>query len=202
MLWASFLILTVGQVLIPGPTASLVISSGLRNGFKSCLKIIPGILLGDIFLMVASYILISTLTTHMVLLNNYIALLGGAFLVFLGCKSLLTIKKECASKENVSFAEARLLSGFLITTLNPKSFVFFVTVLPLFTVDSGSFLMQYAFLCVIFLSVSIATDLLYAYLASSLGKRASYKAQKAMLTTTGLILVFTGFYFLALFVEF
>ncbi len=202
MLWASFLLLTFGQVLSPGPTASLLIFSGLRNGFKSCLKIIPGIFLGDIFLMITSYFLISTLTTYMAFLNSYITLLGGAFLVFLGSKSLLKIKKEFTSKENTPFEEASLLNGFLITALNPKGFIFFVTVLPLFTVNSDSFLMQYAALCAIFLSVSVATDLLYAYLASSLGKRVSYKAQEVMLITTGLILILTGFYFLALFIGF
>lgn len=202
MIWASFFILTVGQVLSPGPTASLVILSGLRNGFKSCLKLIPGIFLGDIFLMVASYFFISTLTTHMAFLNNYITLLGGGFLIFLGCKSLLKIKKERVKKENTSFEEASLLSGFLITALNPKGFVFFVTVLPLFIVESGSFLIQYVVLCAIFLSVSIATDLLYAYLASSLGKRVRHTTQKAMLIITSLILICTGFYFLALFLGF
>lgn len=202
MLLASFLILTVGQALSPGPTASLVIFSGLRNGFKSCLKLIPGIFLGDISLMVASYFLISTLTTHMAFLNNYITLLGGGFLIFLGCKSLLSIEKKRTSKESTIFAEASLSSGFLITALNPKGFIFFATVLPLFIVESGSFLIQYVVLCAIFLSVSVATDLLYAYLASSLGKRVSYTIQKAMLSITGLILIFTGLYFLVLFLGF
>ncbi|WP_144982133.1 LysE family translocator [Halomonas sp. C22] len=200
MLWASFLILTIGQVLSPGPTASLVIFSGLQNGFKSCLKIIPGIFLGDFFLMAISYFLIYSLTNHMTFINKYITLLGGGFLLLIGIKSLLELKKTHIREQKAHFEGSGFLNGFLITSLNPKGFIFFATVLPLFIVDNGSFLIQYMILCSIFLSISVSTDLLYAYLASCLGKKMPYTVQKAMLVATGLILLLTGIYFLTIFI--
>ncbi len=126
---------TLGMVS-PGPDFALVMQSSLVYSRRTLLWIAIG-LGGGVALHVTYCLLgIGLIISQSILLYNGIKIAGGLYLVYLGCKALLSRapKQEpsvTGEKSRVikTLSPARgLLTGFLCNALNPKATVFFLAV--------------------------------------------------------------------------
>lgn len=124
-------------VMSPGPDFAMVMRNSLVYSRRTGIMAAIGLGLGILLHVTYSLLGIGLIISQSVVLFNAIKLLGAAYLIYVGVKSLLS-KKDAASgseseennlqKDLPSLAAIRL--GFLTNALNPKATLFF---LALFT---------------------------------------------------------------------
>ncbi len=115
-------------VLLPGPDTLVVVRNLVRGGRPVAARTVLGVLSGLTVWVITAVLGLSAVlhASH----DAYVGLriVGAAYLVFLGIKSL-------RSRDDKAISPRRLLgtgftAGLLTDLLNPKVGVFFVTVLP------------------------------------------------------------------------
>lgn len=172
-LLAAFALTEFFLSLTPGPAVLLVVSQGMRNGFKASLKGTAGILTGNVIYFALSALGLSALLMASATLFNIIKWMGAAYLVFLGLKMLFAkYQPQSANRDALTRGRSvRLISQGLITQLsNPKAIIFFSALLPQFLVSGDNMLEQFIVLGMI--SIAVEFPVLAAYgLAADRGSR-------------------------------
>ncbi len=167
-LWLAFAAASAVMLLIPGPTSLLVVSYALGHGARSAAATAAGVVAGDFVAMTLSLIGVGALLATSAELFTLLKWVGAGYLVWLGIKLWRT---EPAMEANLSINHGRIFAhAFIVTTLNPKSIVFFVAFLPQFVDPSLPFLPQTIVLETTFLVLSATNALTYAFAASSARK--------------------------------
>ena len=102
---------------------------------------------------------------------------GGAYLVFLGVQAWRASFKRVGEDDDWMLGPARRFTegsafrqGFVTNVLNPKLVVFFISVLPSFASDDGSFFAQVMVLTVVFEALSLVWLLGYGYAVARVGE--------------------------------
>jgi threonine/homoserine/homoserine lactone efflux protein len=165
--------------LTPGPAVLLVVSQGVRTGFKSSQKGIAGILTGNAIYFVLSALGLGALLMSSANLFQVIKWAGAAYLVFIGLKMLFA--KRAAASVGYLAIEAkpsmRLFSEGLVTQLsNPKAIVFFSALLPQFLSPNGGVFEQFAILGIASLAIELCVLLTYGW-AAARGSRLIFKGR-------------------------
>lgn len=192
----TFILLTAVQTASPGPVVSLLVSTGLRDGRNAALAIIPGVLLGDLLLIIVAFAMTTALAEISSALLDFIKLAGGAYLVYLGAKTLQSSRhiyiftmQHCNKKV--------IRQGFFASTLNPKGILFFVTFLPQFITTGLPYNIQFAILGATFLAVGLITDTLYAITAAYGSRFLTLNVRRGFVVVAGVSLLGTGIFVLA-----
>ena len=110
----------------PGPTNTLLASSGVRAGFKKSLLLIPAEAFGYLIAITFWGILIEKIAIHFPLLPAVLKLCSAAYLLILAFKLWKSSLQE-ASLTLVPILKREL---FLATLLNPKAVLFATAVFP------------------------------------------------------------------------
>ncbi len=164
---AFFLALLV-WVIIPGPAIFAIVGRSLTTDLKSALKLIVGILLGDIFYISIALFGLAAIGQILGDLFFVIRMMGAFYLVFLGLRLWF---KDSKFKHSVSTDEKSdryksFLAGFSITLGNPKAILFHLGFLPTFF-DLTAISVWDAFLIVLLFMTVLGSSLtIYAYAAS------------------------------------
>ena len=126
--------------LTPGPAVFLVVSQGIRVGFRAGLLGTAGILGGNVVYFALSAAGLGALLIASAKLFQIIKWLGVVYLLAFGLKMLLFTNKASA-ETNQATASKRSLALFsqgLATQLsNPRAIVFFTALLPQFISGTG-----------------------------------------------------------------
>ena len=165
---ATFFLALLIWVIIPGPAIFAIVGRSLTTGLKSALKLIAGILLGDIFYM--SIVLFGMAAIGKTLGDLFVVvrLMGAAYLVFLGLRLWFKDSRYGYSAPSGEKPDRykSFLAGFSITLGNPKAILVHMGFLPTFF-DLTVISVLDAFLIVlIFLTVLGSSLTVYAYAAS------------------------------------
>lgn len=146
----AFVIASILLILSPGPGTLAILGSSTgsrRAGFAA----LAGTSTGDALLMLAASIGAATLLAANPTAFAVLKYGGGAYLAFLGIKSLLSKEQRLAvSQPEAGHAYKRSL---LVTLLNPKAIVFFMAFFPQF-VTPGAPLTAFAVLGVLFIALN------------------------------------------------
>jgi len=170
--------------LTPGPAVLLVVSQGLKSGFKSSQRGILGILAGNAIFFVLSALGLGALLMSSATLFQAIKWAGAAYLVFIGLKMLLAKRSTANPGDLATTAKPsmRLFSEGLLTQLsNPKAIVFFSALLPQFLSPDGGVLEQFAILGIVSLAIEFCVLLSYGW-AAERGSRLIFKGRFSVLT--------------------
>lgn len=124
-------------VMSPGPDFAMVMRNSLVYSRRTGILAAAGLACGIALHVTYSLLGIGLLISQSIILFNTIKLLGAAYLIYIGVKSLLsrkadtanTLYAEAGTKKDLSKLAAIRL-GFLTNALNPKATLFF---LALFT---------------------------------------------------------------------
>lgn len=178
-----FGVIEVLLCLTPGPAVLLVVSQGVRSGFKSSQRGILGILAGNAIYFVLSALGLGALLMSSAVLFQIIKWVGAAYLVFIGLKMLFA--KGAASADDLAIearSSMRLFSEGLVTQLsNPKAIVFFSALLPQFLSPDGGVLEQFAILGIVSLGIEFCVLSTYGW-AAERGSKLILKGRFSMLT--------------------
>jgi threonine/homoserine/homoserine lactone efflux protein len=169
-LWA-FALAAFALIVVPGPNVLFVIGRSLSLGRKGGLLSVLGGALGTLPAVALVSLGVGSLVAESVIVFTVIKFVGAAYLVYLGIQA---IRHGNAHTDTSPTAKAppspfRLLrEGFIVGATNPKNIVFFVAVLPQFVdYDNGSIPLQMAALGMVFFTVALASDTVWALTAGS-----------------------------------
>ena len=121
-----------------GPMSILCIQRTIQNGFRYGLISGMGIATADGFYGSIAGFGLTVISTFLVNQQGWIRAIGGLFLVYLGCKTLLTKPAErAAATANVTGFVGAYISTFLLTLTNPLTILSFVAIFAGLGVGGG-----------------------------------------------------------------
>lgn len=159
--------------LSPGPAVLLVVSQGIRGGFRSSIAGTLGILVGN-----AIYFVLSALGIGAILLTSQTLFLvikwcGAAYLVFLGAQLLYNSFQRTADQhdeKSLTLPRAQLFrQGLLMQLANPQAILYFVAILPQFMDMRSAPVPQLLVLGFISVFIEFPILLVYGWLAEKGG---------------------------------
>ena len=124
----------VVMIATPGPVMLLVVSAGLKGGYKQALKTIFGTNLASLVLIVLSVLILKGFLNIAEHWLNAIKILGCVYIAYLGFQIL---KEAIAQETETSPVQLKAVQGgfkqgFLVGISNPKDIIFFASFFPQF----------------------------------------------------------------------
>jgi len=159
--------------LTPGPAVFLVVSQGMKAGFKPSLRGTLGILSGNAIYFALSALGLGALLLASATLFQVIKYVGAAYLIFIGVKMLVSKSEtQKAGEQTVTPGRSlRLFSQGLVTQLsNPKAIVFFTALLPQFVTPGEAMFEQFIVLGLVSIVVEFPVLAAYGWVAERGGK--------------------------------
>ncbi|MBP7240418.1 LysE family translocator [Amaricoccus sp.] len=192
--WAAFAAASAVLLLIPGPTVLLVVSYALGRGWKVAAPVATGVALGDLTAMTLSMLGVGALLASSAALFTALKWIGAAYLVWLGIKLWRAgAALDAEARTDPVFPARMLAHAWIVTTLNPKSIVFFVAFLPQFIDPERAFWPQMAIFEATFVVLAFLNAFAYAILAARARRlAASPKAVRLVNRAGGAALIAAG----------
>jgi len=178
--WIAFAIASAIVVLIPGPNIVLTVNYAIRDGKRSGLATIPGVVFGAFIAMSLSLLGAGAVLATSAFLFMLLKLAGAIYLIWLAY-SLWTTPVESISLDGSLEAKPLLRlfwQSLLISVLNPKGPAFYVAFVPQFVSSTGPVFQQFAILIATFLAIATLNGLFWLYFAN--GLRTQFQKPRAM----------------------
>ena len=121
-----FIGLVITILLTPGPTNTLLASSGIQVGVRKSLRLIPAESIGYLISISIWGLVIGTVSNQFPILPIFLKLLSALYIIFLAIKLWKTADIEASY--NLPTIRAREL--FFATLLNPKALLFASAIFP------------------------------------------------------------------------
>lgn len=121
-----FIGLVITILLTPGPTNTLLASSGIQVGLRQSLLLIPAEAIGYIIAITAWGMLIGKVSATFPLLPTFLKLLSAAYIIFLAIKLWRTANQEVVLNQPTIRPKELLCA----TLLNPKALLFASAIFP------------------------------------------------------------------------
>jgi len=184
--WLAFAAASAILLAIPGPTVLLVISYALGHGRRPAAAVVAGVALGDLTAMTASMLGLGAVLATSAAIFTVLRWVGGAYLVYLGIK-LWRAPVEPLDAPQAAPADPRRMfaHAYAVTTLNPKSIIFFVAFVPQFLVASAPLWRQVVLLEATFVVLATLNATLFAVLASAARRRLRQARLRRMVNRAG-----------------
>jgi threonine/homoserine/homoserine lactone efflux protein len=163
-------------LLTPGPAVLYIIARSIDQGRTTGLVSVLGVQLGNSVHAIAAALGLSAILVTSALLFNVVKFAGAAYLIYLGVRTLM----KPVSTETAIIGEKKTLKqtfwqGVMVAVLNPKTALFFLAFLPQFVDSSrGNVGLQVLMLGIIFVSMAMCTDGMYAILSGTAGRWLRY----------------------------
>jgi len=192
-----FLVGTVALLLTPGPAVLYIVGRTVGQGRPAGLISALGIFVGTLIHVTAAALGLSALLLSSAHAFRTVQMLGAAYLVFLGVRTLLRKDDAPAAQEpEKAHGLTRIFGqGVLVNILNPKTALFFLAFLPQF-VDPvrGSIPAQILFLGGTFAIMGLCSDSCWALAARKLTAAfaRSPRWRSAQKNVSGGTLIFLG----------
>lgn len=192
--WLPFAIASAIVIIIPGPTVLLVVSYALGHGRRYAFATTAGVALGDLTSMTASMLGLGAVLATSAALFTALKWVGAAYLVYLGVKLWRAPVGDAQTPDISETRASRVFAhAYAVTTLNPKSIVFFVAFVPQFMDLHASAWPQIPILEATFIGLATLNAFGYALLASSARRVIkSRTVQRAVNRTGGSMLIGAG----------
>lgn len=189
--------LMLGLVLMisVGPVIFSIIKQSLNNGREGGFSFVAGVWLSDIVLIIISNAF-SELVTYLMAYREMLGIIGSLFLLLMGIFYVFFKKVKLLNPEGgiLKFTKTEILkifsSGFLLNTLNPNVFLFWLG-------TATAFASEYSFndriiIFAIALSLNITADILKVLMAGKLRTRLTVHNISLINKISGTILIGFG----------
>lgn len=171
--WLTYLGMILLFMSTPGPSHLLMISVGLKNGFKRSLATAAGDLSANVIQMCLAAFGLAALLMSTRYGFTVIKWAGVCYLAWMGVQQIIRSfnATDEASALPVSTYSKLWMTGFITSAANPKAVVFFAALFPQFIDQSSALLPQLLVLGTTYLLVDAAFLTFY-------GKTSSWLADK------------------------
>ena len=156
--------------LIPGPDVIYIVSNTMKGKMISGMKAALGLGVGYFIHTLAACLGLSAIILSSALAFSIIKWLGAAYLLYLGIMSLKSMwrgESKLSINNNSGTGTNVFRQGVVVSVLNPKVALFFLSFLPQFIdVSAGSTNMQLLMLGLLFSVLATLCNIIYAVLGS------------------------------------
>ncbi len=162
---------TAGVVIvIPGPSVLFVVSRALSSGRRVAILSVAGNAMGEYLQVIAVAFGVGALAERSVAAFTTLKLIGGAYLVYLGIRTIHERRSLAAALATPLAGRSdhrSFLEGFVVGATNPKTVIFLAAILPEFVSRSaGRVPVQIMLLGLVFAVIAVASDTLWAFTAA------------------------------------
>ena len=184
-----FILLQISVAFSPGLIIALVVNEAVQKGRKNALQVAYGAAAGAIGITVITAGVITYIFSLIPEILTFIYIFGIIYIVYKGIK---TIQDKGDSPKVLG--SASFLSGFKINLANPKMWVFYLSVLPLFITDESNIFSSLIYLGIVTIFINLFADISYALLSSYLFNNSTTKVKRYINIISGLCLIGIGIY--------
>ena len=185
-IWLAFALTSAALLAIPGPTVLLVVSYVMGRGRASGWATVPGVILGDFTAISLSLLGAGAILQASAGLFTILKIAGAAYLVWLGIKMWRAIPQLESSKIKSSDSYYSMFwNTYLVTTLNPKTIVFFIAFLPQFVVASQPTLPQFLTMGITFLTLALINIVLWVLMVGRMRETFNQPSKIQLLNRIG-----------------
>ena len=185
-----FLIIQFSVAFSPGLIIALVVNQSVQNSRRKGIEVGLGAAVGAIGITLVSAIVVSLLVNTVPVMINVIYFIGSIYIIFKGYQ---TIRSDTDTQKKLADNSA-FLSGLQVNLLNPKMWVFYLTVLPIYMSDETSYFMSLIYLGLITLAINFIADITYAFTSDFFFKNSSDKTKNLINKVSGISLLLIGLY--------
>ncbi len=184
-----FILLQISVAFSPGLIIALVVNEAVQKGRKNALQVAYGAAAGAIGITLITAGVITYIFSLIPEILTFIYIFGIIYIVYKGIK---TIQDKSDSLKVLG--SASFLSGFKINLANPKMWVFYLSVLPLFITDEYNIFSSLIFLGIVTIFINLFADISYALLSSYLFNNSTTKVKRYINIISGVCLIGIGIY--------
>jgi threonine/homoserine/homoserine lactone efflux protein len=185
-----FLIIQFSVAFSPGLIIALVVNQSVQNSRRKGIEVGIGAAVGAIGITLVSAIVVSLLVNTVPVMINIIYFIGSIYIIFKGYQ---TITSDTGTQKEIA-GNSAFLSGFQVNLLNPKMWVFYLTVLPIYMSDETSYFVSLIYLGLITLVINFIADITYAFTSDYFFKNSSDKTKSLINKVSGISLLLIGIY--------
>ena len=184
-----FILLQISVAFSPGLIIALVVNEGVQKGRKNALQVAYGAAAGAIGITIITAAVITYIFSLIPEILTFIYIFGIIYIVYKGIK---TIQDKGDSPKVLG--SASFLSGLKINLANPKMWVFYLSVLPLFITDESNIFSSLIYLGIVTIFINLFADISYAFVSSYLFNNSTTKVKRYINIISGLCLIGIGIY--------
>ncbi len=184
-----FILLQISVAFSPGLIIALVVNEAVQKGRKNALQVAYGAATGAIGITLITAAVITYIFSLIPEILTFIYIFGIIYIVYKGIK---TIQDKGDSPEVLG--SASFMSGFKINLANPKMWVFYLSVLPLFITDESNIFSSLIYLGIVTIFINLFADISYALLSSYLFNNSTTKVKRYINIISGVCLIGIGIY--------
>lgn len=178
-----FIGLVMAILLTPGPTNTLLASSGIQVGIRKSLQLIPAEAFGYLISITIWGVIIGTVSKQFPIIPTILKLFSAGYILFLALKLWRTASKE----ENFNQATIRARELFVATLLNPKALLFASAIFPNYVWHNAS---AYTSHMLVFLLLIVPIAFFWTFIGAVLSNnKVSWLNQYNLQKTASLVLV-------------
>jgi len=185
-----FLIIQFSVAFSPGLIIALVVNQSVQNSRRKGIEVGLGAAVGAIGLTFISALVVSLIVNTVPVMITVIYFIGSVYILIKGYQTITTtISSEAVIGNNTAF-----LSGLKVNLVNPKMWVLYLTVLPIYMNDDNGYFLSLVYLGLIALLINFIADITYAYTSNFFFKNSSEKTKVLINRLSGISLLITGVY--------
>ena len=184
------IILQVSVAFSPGLIIALIVNESVQKSRKNGLEVATGAATGAIFITIITAGIVTFIFNLIPQILTMIYIVGIIYIVY---KGIVTIKAEIKI-DDTNINAGSFNAGMQLNLINPKMWVFYLSVLPIFVTENENVFVQLIILGAITVFVNLIADISYAYMSSYFFKDSSVKTKKVINAVSGFCLILIGIY--------
>ena len=184
------IILQVSVAFSPGLIIALIVNESVQKSRKNGLEVATGAAAGAIFITIITAGIVTFIFNLIPQILTMIYIVGIIYIVY---KGIVTIKAEIKINDT-NINEESFNAGMKLNLINPKMWVFYLSVLPIFVTENENVFTQLIILGAITIFVNLIADISYAYMSSYFFQDSSVKTKKVINAVSGFCLILIGIY--------
>jgi len=185
-----FLILQISVAFSPGLIIALIVNESVQKSRKNGLQVAAGAATGAIFITLITATVVAFIFNLIPGILTTIYIVGIIYIIYKGVKTIRAkIEIDAPEVTSESFK-----AGMKLNLLNPKMWVFYLSVLPIFVDGESSIFQSLIYLGTLTIGVNLVADITYAFLSSYFFGSSSLKSKKIINNVSGLCLILIGAY--------
>lgn len=184
------IILQVSVAFSPGLIIALIVNESVQKSRKNGLEVATGAATGAIFITIITAGIVTFIFNLIPQILTMIYIVGIIYIVY---KGIVTIKAEIKI-DDTNINAGSFNAGMQLNLINPKMWVFYLSVLPIFATENENVFVQLIILGAITIFVNLIADISYAYMSSYFFEDSSVKTKKVINAVSGFCLILIGIY--------
>ena len=184
------IILQVSVAFSPGLIIALIVNESVQKSRKNGLEVATGAATGAIFITIITAGIVTFIFNLIPQILTMIYIVGIIYIVY---KGIVTIKAEIKINDT-NINEGSFNAGMKLNLINPKMWVFYLSVLPIFVTANENVFVQLIILGAITIFVNLIADISYAYMSSYFFQDSSIKTKKVINAVSGFCLILICIY--------